>query len=72
MTDSKAVKKIISEKGLKLQYIAKMLGITRYALSLKINNENEFKTSEVTAMCELLEIDDLKEKERLFFAKEVD
>lgn len=69
MTDSQAVKKLISDKGLKLQYVATMLGITRYSLSLKINNENEFKTSEVAALCDLLGIKDLKEKERLFFAK---
>lgn len=72
MTNTIAVKKRISEKGLKLQYIAEMLGISRYSLSLKLENKNEFKTSEVTALCNVLEIKSLKEKEALFFAKEVD
>ena len=39
---------------------------------LKLQNKREFKTSEVAALCELLEIELLEEKERIFFAKEDD
>lgn len=67
MTNSKELLRIISEKGLKLKFVAEFLGLSPYGLSLKINNRNEFKTSEVSALCELLEISDLKEKELIFF-----
>lgn len=72
MTDGDAVRKLISDKGLKLLYVAEMIGISRFSLSLKLNNDREFKTSEVAALCDLLEIRDLKQKEKLFFAKKVD
>ncbi len=72
MTNSKALRELIATKGLKLKYVAEVLGITYYALQQKINNVREFKTSEVASLCSLLDITSLNEKERLFFAKEVD
>lgn len=72
MTNSKELRRLIHDKGLKLQYIAKELGISPYGLSLKINNKNEFKTSEVAVMCELLDIKNLRQKESIFFASTVD
>lgn len=67
MTDSDALKKLIKSRGLKLKYVADYLGLTSYGFALKLNNKQEFKTSEVAALCELLEIKSLKEKEALFF-----
>ena len=67
MTDSDALKKLIKSRGLKLKYVADYLGLTSYGFALKLNNKQEFKTSEVAALCELLEIKSLKEKESLFF-----
>lgn len=72
MTDSEALKEIIKSKGLKLKYVADCLGLTSYGFALKLNNRQEFKTSEVTALCELLEINDLEEKEALFFKQNDD
>ena len=37
--------------------------------TLKMQNKQEFKTSEVAALCELLEIESLEEKERIFFCQ---
>lgn len=68
MTDTKALKKIIKDKGLKYQFIAKELNITYQGLKNKIENINEFKTSEVDMLCKLLGITDLRIKEKLFFA----
>ena len=62
MTDSDALKKLIKSRGLKLKYVADYLGLTSYGFALKLNNKQEFKTSEVAALCELLEIKSLKEK----------
>ena len=67
MTDSRALKELIKSKGLKLKYVAEYLGLSSYGFSKKLNNEQEFKTSEVAALCELLEIKDLEEKESIFF-----
>lgn len=67
LTDSDALKKLIKSRGLKLKYVADYLGLTSYGFALKLNNKQEFKTSEVAALCELLEIKSLKEKEVLFF-----
>ena len=72
MTDSAKVRSLIGKRGLKLSYVAEMLGISSYSLALKIDNKNEFKSSEVSAMCDLLNINDLQVKEDIFFAKEVD
>ena len=67
MTDSHALKELINKKGLKLKYVAETLGLSSYGLSLKINNEREFKTSEILALCDILDISDLNEREALFF-----
>lgn len=72
MTNTKLVKEIISQSGLKLQFIADKLNISRYALSLKIDNKSEFKSSEISTLCKLLGIKSLKQKEKIFFAKQVD
>lgn len=72
MTDSKILRKIISFKGLKLGFIAKELEISPYALSKKINNLSEFKASEISKLCDILGIVDLKEKDNVFFAVKVD
>ena len=69
MTNSKLLREIIDEKGYKLKYIAEKLGLSPYGLQLKIDNKQEFKTSEVLALCELLQIESLKEKEEIFFAQ---
>lgn len=68
MTDTKALLEKIEESGLKKTYIAQKLGLSYYGLHLKINNKTEFKTGEVNALCEMLKIDKLEEKERIFFA----
>lgn len=72
MTNSKALLELISNKGLKLKFVAEYLGLSSYGLTLKINNKNEFKTSEVATLCELLGITSLKEKEEIFFAQKDD
>lgn len=72
MTDSIALRKKIDSRGLKLKFVAEYLGLSPYGLQLKIENKQEFKTSEVAALCELLDIRTLGEKERIFFAKNDD
>lgn len=72
MTNTALLEEVIKRSGYKKSYIAKMIGLTAYGLAKKINNVNEFKTSEINGLCELLKIDSLEEKERIFFASKVD
>jgi hypothetical protein len=66
------LEKIIADSGLKKSYIAKTIGITGYSLTKKIRNENEFKATEINALCNLLKIDSLELKDEIFFAFKVD
>jgi len=67
MTDSKRLKDMIRKSGLKYTYLAQKLGISYFALKKKIENETEFKASEIQAICDLLAISDLSLKENIFF-----
>lgn len=68
MTNTTLLKEYISKSGYKMSFIAKALGITAYALSLKINNKSEFKANEIDILCKLLNIG-IKDRMRIFFAK---
>ena len=70
MTNTELLNKKIEESGYKRSYIAKAIGLkSTYGLSMKVNNETEFKSTEIKALCKLLKIDTLEEKERIFFAE---
>lgn len=71
MTNTEKLRKRIDMSGLKINYIAKELGITRATLAQKIANRREFKASEIAALCNLLGITTAKEKEAIFFADRV-
>lgn len=72
MTNTEMLKQVIKESGLKLQSIANWLGISRFALQMKIENRHQFKSEEIQTLCRVLNIDSLEQKEAIFFAKEVD
>lgn len=72
MTDTAKLAKRIEASGYKKSYIAKTLGITTHALSMKVRNLSEFKASEIDTICRLLGITDAGEKEAIFFAVGVD
>lgn len=69
MTDTEALVNLIEKSGLKYKYIANQLGISYFSLNRKINNVTEFKTSEVSKLCELLNIDSAKDKENIFLKR---
>jgi hypothetical protein len=71
MTDSKILREKINECGYKLKYIASILGISHQGLINKLNNESEFKASEIQTLTNLLKLT-TREKEKIFFAKKVD
>lgn len=72
MTNSALLKKKIKEKGVKLGFLVEKLNTSYRWLNKKINNEKDFTASEIDTLCEVLGIADLKEKERIFFAKNVE
>lgn len=72
MTNTALLEAIIADRGLKKNYIAKVIGITPETLIRKIKNVSEFKASEIDKLCQLLAIDDHKEREAVFFDLKVD
>ena len=68
MTTTELLKEFIDQSGLKLQYIAQALNLSRFALNNKIENRSQFKPSEIKILCDLLRIESLSDKERIFFA----
>lgn len=71
MTNSELLRQKIDESGYKLKFIAKQLGITYQGFLKKVNNETEFKATEIQALCDLLHIG-IQQKESIFFAPVVD
>lgn len=69
MTDTKILNARIEELGIKKKKLAAELGITQSSLWQKMNNVREFKASEINALCSLLSISSLQDKEKIFFAR---
>ena len=72
MTNTNLLRQKIDESGLKLQFIAEQVGISRFALLKKIENRTELRVSEVATLCKLLGIKTMTERERIFFADKVE
>lgn len=71
MTNTNLLRKKIDESGYKLRFIANQLGITYQGFLKKINNETEFKASEMQTLREFLKLTD-SEFEEIFFTTNVD
>ena len=61
----------IADSGITITAIAKKLGITREGFYKKLNNETEFKASEISALQKILRLTN-KKRDEIFFAQEVD
>ena len=72
MTNTNLLLEKIKESGLKIGYIAESLGISYHWFRKKVHNEVAFKAYEIQILCELLNITDPHEKERIFFAQNVE
>lgn len=69
MTDLKRLREVIKANGLKLSYIAQEIGISRQTMSMKMTGKREFTAAEIAALCDVLHITRLSDKESIFFAK---
>ena len=72
MTNTALLESIIADRGLKKNYIAKMIGVTPETLIRKIKNASEFKASEIDKMCQILAITAPEMREAVFFDPKVD
>lgn len=68
LTNSNELRAAITRKGMTQEQVAEALGITTATLNYKINNKREFKTSEVKALVDLLEIKK-EDIDKIFFCQ---
>ena len=68
MVNTELLNAKIKESGLLRKYIAETLEITPVTLTRKVRGANEFKPSEITKLCDILNISK-KDVNSIFFAK---
>ena len=68
MTDTDKLNDAILESGIKIVAIAGKLGISRKGFYKKLNNETEFKDSEIAAMQKILGLTNRK-RDEIFLLK---
>ena len=71
MTNTKLLSDEISKSGMTVTFIARKIGITREGFYKKLNNETEFKASEIAALQSILRLSN-KKRDEIFFAKKVE
>ncbi len=71
MTNTSLLRAKISESGISISFIAKKMGISREGLYKKVNNETEFKASEIALLKNILHLSNI-ERDNIFFATEVE
>lgn len=67
MTNTIVLREKIRQSGLKYNYIAPCLKLTTTGLQRKIENDNEFKASEIKRLSDLLSLSP-EERDAIFFA----
>lgn len=72
MTNTELLLKIINEKGVKKSKLVEALNTSYNWLNKKIYNEIPFKAWEISKLCEVLAITDLRLKDSIFFYTDVD
>lgn len=72
MVNTQYLESLISDSGKKKIYLANKIGCSRQYFMMKINNRAPFTTDEVSILCNELNISKLTDKEKIFFASDVD
>lgn len=70
MTDSKRLSDEIINSGITITAIAKKIGITREGFYKKLNNETEFKASEISLLQDILRLTN-KKRDEIFLQKKL-
>ena len=68
MTNTELLNAAIGKSGLKKSFIAKKLGLSLKGLQNKLENDTEFKASEIVILQKILNIDD-EIRDRIFLGK---
>ena len=71
MTNTELLKEKLRESGYKLLHVAAACGITYAGFLKKLNNETEFKASEIVALKKALRLTNA-ERDAIFFASNVE
>lgn len=71
MTDTSKLNEAIVESGIAITTIARELGVSREGFYKKMNNESEFKASEIMLMQDILRISP-KKRDEIFFSNKVE
>ncbi len=71
VTNSKKLSDEITDSGITITAIARKIGITREGFYKKLNNETEFKASEISALQKILNLSN-ENRDEIFFAKDVE
>lgn len=66
MTNTNLLRSKIDESGYKLTYLAEKCNLTYFGFMKKVNNETEFKASEIKTLKELLNLTN-EEANKIFF-----
>lgn len=66
MTNTEMLKEAIGDSGISIKAIANKIGISREGLYKKLNNQTEFKASEIMAIADILRMD-AKQRDHIFF-----
>lgn len=66
MADTNLLKDKIAASGIKLGHIASEMSLSRSGLWKKLTGDSEFRTSEITKLCEILRLSD-EERNNIFF-----
>lgn len=66
MTNTELLREKIDQSGYKLRFIAAKTGLTYQGLLNKINNESEFRASEIQILTVLLDLNET-ERNAIFF-----
>ena len=69
MTNTELLEDKISQSGKKKTYLADKVGLSLAGFRNCCINKAEFKASQIQTLCEELEINDLNERQLIFFAK---
>jgi hypothetical protein len=72
MTDSDKLRELIKNSRYRLEYYASNLDISIASLHKKINNDTEFKPSEIFKLAKLLGMTSRKQIWEIFFAHDVE
>ncbi len=71
MTNTNLLKATIMSKGFTMAELSKKIGLSAQTMSLKANNERQFKTKEIMAIQRILDLTS-QERDAIFFAEEVE